>query len=166
MRLDKYSNPIYNSQDVFNLLYQGKVDCLTDITVDFDKDLVQLERTADILLKDFLPEIISTEEFDKLNQQHWFMPENYCPDLVQSLYNMCETTEQRDRVSEELEEFIKHGMMDLLFWLKYFVDTCLEHDIVWGVGRGSSVASYVLYLIGVHQIDSIKYNLDWREFLR
>ena len=41
-----------------------------------------------------------------------------------------------------------------------------ENDIVWGVGRGSSVASYVLYLIGVHRIDSIKYNLDWREFLR
>ena len=35
-----------------------------------------------------------------------------------------------------------------------------------GVGRGSSVASYILYLIGVHRIDSIKYNLDWKEFLR
>jgi DNA polymerase III alpha subunit len=166
MRLDKYNNPIYNSQDVFNLLYQGKVDCLTNITVDINKELVQLERTADILLKDFLPEILSIEESDKLNQQHWFMPEDHCPNLMEMLYGMCETAEQTERVSEELEAFIEHGMMDLLFWLKYFVDTCLENDIVWGVGRGSSVASYVLYLIGVHQIDSMKYNLDWREFLR
>jgi DNA polymerase III alpha subunit len=41
-----------------------------------------------------------------------------------------------------------------------------ENKIVWGVGRGSSVASYVLYLIGVHRIDSIKYDLDIREFLK
>jgi DNA polymerase III alpha subunit len=57
-------------------------------------------------------------------------------------------------------------MINLLRWMKYFVDTCTEYDIVWGVGRGSSVASYVLYLIGVHSIDPIKYNLDWQEFLR
>jgi len=41
-----------------------------------------------------------------------------------------------------------------------------ENGIVWGVGRGASVASYVLYLIGVHRINSIQYGLDWREFLR
>ena len=57
-------------------------------------------------------------------------------------------------------------MIDLLRWCKYFVDTCTNNDILWGVGRGSSVASYILYLIGVHRINSIKYNLDWKEFLR
>jgi DNA polymerase III alpha subunit len=41
-----------------------------------------------------------------------------------------------------------------------------KENIVWGVGRGSSVASYVLYLIGVHKIDSLYYNLDVEEFLR
>jgi len=56
--------------------------------------------------------------------------------------------------------------MPLLKWMKYFVDTCRTNRVVWGVGRGSSVASYVLYLIGVHRIDSMKYNLDWQEFLR
>jgi DNA polymerase III alpha subunit len=34
------------------------------------------------------------------------------------------------------------------------------------VGRGSSVASYVLYLLGVHRIDSMFYDLDPSEFLR
>jgi DNA polymerase III alpha subunit len=57
-------------------------------------------------------------------------------------------------------------MFDLLFYLKYLVDTMRENKIVWGVGRGSSVASYVLYLIGVHKIDSIKYELDINEFLK
>ena len=57
-------------------------------------------------------------------------------------------------------------MIRILQWLKYFVDTCLANNIVWGVGRGSSVSSFVLYLLNVHRIDSIKYNLNWQEFLR
>ena len=57
-------------------------------------------------------------------------------------------------------------MLDLLFYLKYLVDTMRGNSIVWGVGRGSSVASYVLYLLGVHKVDSIKYDLDINEFLR
>ena len=42
-----------------------------------------------------------------------------------------------------------------------------ENNIVWGVGRGSPVASYVLFLIGVHRINSIPCMVpDWREFPR
>jgi len=62
--------------------------------------------------------------------------------------------------------FKSHAMMDVLQFLKYMVDTLRENNIVWGVGRGSSVASYVLYLLGVHKVNSIKYNLDPTEFLR
>jgi DNA polymerase III alpha subunit len=53
-----------------------------------------------------------------------------------------------------------------LRYLKYMVDTLRANNIVWGVGRGSSVASFVLYLLGVHRINSIYYNLDIAEFLR
>ena len=73
---------------------------------------------------------------------------------------------EQARVFEELAEFSTRNMTGLLQWLKYFVDTCMENNIVWGVGRGSSVASFVLYLIGVHKIHSIKYKLEWQEFLR
>jgi DNA polymerase III alpha subunit len=65
-----------------------------------------------------------------------------------------------------MAEYKSRNMLDLLRWLKYFVDTCEKEGVVWGIGRGSSVASYILYLIGVHSVDSIKYNLDWQEFLR
>jgi len=166
MRLDKYSNPIYNSQDIINMIYQGKSPYLHDITVDIDNEFLKLENTANIKLKNPPLETLSIEEFDKICQQEWFNPQDYCPNLIEMLYGMCNTTDQRDRVSEELEAFIKHGMMDLLFYLKYLVDMLEENNIVYGVGRGSSVASYVLYLIKVHRVDSLKYNLDWREFLR
>ena len=66
----------------------------------------------------------------------------------------------------ELLLYQERGMFDLLRFLVYIVDVMREQDIVWGVGRGSSVASYVLYLIGVHKIDSLYYDLDIAEFLR
>ena len=71
-----------------------------------------------------------------------------------------------DLIAEELEEFKKRDMLDLLKYMIYLVDFMRSNNIVWGVGRGSSVASYVLYLIGVHRVNSIQYDLDWREFLR
>jgi hypothetical protein len=48
----------------------------------------------------------------------------------------------------------------------YLVDFMRENKIVWGVGRGSSVASYILYIIGVHKVNSIQYGLDFHEFMR
>ena len=78
----------------------------------------------------------------------------------------CITNEEKQRVEEEYEAYELHNMIKVLQWMKYFVDTCNNNEIFWGVGRGSSVSSYILYLIGVHRINSIKYNLDWKEFLR
>ena len=57
-------------------------------------------------------------------------------------------------------------MFDLLKYMVYLVDFMRENDIVWGVGRGSSVSSYVLYLIGVHKVDSVQFDLDYHEFMR
>ena len=70
------------------------------------------------------------------------------------------------RVQEELEMFRARNLYPILQLLIHIVDTMRKHNIVWGVGRGSSVASYCLYLIGVHQIDSVKYDLPITEFLK
>jgi len=78
----------------------------------------------------------------------------------------CITSAQIDRVTYELGEFESRKMMPVLKFMIYFVANMRKNNIVWGVGRGSSVASYVLYLIGIHKIDSLKYNLDVGEFLR
>lgn len=163
MRLDQYGTPVYNSQDVFNLLYHGKLNTLSSITVDKDNDLLSLESISNIKLCDPIPNIVSIEEFDALSQSIWFMPDEYKNlDIEQYIYSLSNIT----RVKEEMDEYKNRNMLDLLRWLKYFVDVCDQNNIVSGVGRGSSVASYVLYLLGVHHVDSIKYNLDWREFLR
>lgn len=73
---------------------------------------------------------------------------------------------RKARVEMELELFRTRNLYPVLQLLIYIVDTMRKHNLVWGVGRGSSVASYCLYLIGIHKIDSLKYNLDIREFLK
>lgn len=98
---------------------------------------------------------------------HWNMPDDYKElDIVRWLNNRELTHEQRERVHMEVEMFRERGMIPVLKFLRYLVDVCNENNIVLGVGRGSSVASYCLYLIGVHKIDSLKYNLDIGEFLK
>ena len=75
-------------------------------------------------------------------------------------------SEEIERVEAELVESQSRNMYNLLRYMIYLVDFMRANNIVWGVGRGSSVASYVLYLIGIHKVNSIQYDLDYREFLR
>ena len=171
MKIDEYGAVFLTADELFNSIYSGKIKDFQNLYID-DAAASQFNNSKNIN-RDAISSMAvyqkptqSANDVDQLNQQDWFMPYNYCPDLIQQLYAMCVTDEQKDRVSEELELFIQHNMLDLLYYLKYLVDTMREHKIVWGVGRGSSVASYCLYLIGVHKIDSLKYNLDIKEFLK
>ena len=78
----------------------------------------------------------------------------------------CKTTVECKRVEEELGIYNKKNLLNLLRYMIYLVDIMQENKVIWGVGRGSSVASFVLYLIGIHKINPITHDLDWREFLR
>ena len=172
LKTDDLGLPIYTSADVFELLYQGKIDVLEKITAADEPDIHQFNSVAEEnglpQLKLYSPLPVSKEEFDQICQSDWRMPDEYKSlDIEQWVRDQTPPWDPEDaRVEEELAAFREHNMIDLLRWLKYFVDTCRANNILWGVGRGSSVASYVLYIIGVHKINSLKYNLDWREFLR
>jgi DNA polymerase III alpha subunit len=76
------------------------------------------------------------------------------------------TEAELQRVGHELLLYQERDLFGLLRYLKYFVDTMRSNNVVWGLGRGSSTASYVLYLIGVHRIDSLYYDLPIEEFLK
>jgi DNA polymerase III alpha subunit len=106
-------------------------------------------------------------QFHLARQQHWHMPAQYQDlDIAAHVLSLCTTDEQLSRVAEELVLFQDQNLFELLKYLKYLTDVIHKNRIVCGVGRGSSVASYVLYLLGVHRIDSMRYGLDIREFLR
>lgn len=107
------------------------------------------------------------EEFDAANQSKWFIPDEYKSlDVFSYLTDKCQTSEQIERVAEEWIMYEERELIDLLRLMIFLVDSFREHKTIWGVGRGSSVASYILFLIGVHKIDSLKYDLDISEFLK
>jgi DNA polymerase III alpha subunit len=106
-------------------------------------------------------------EFDAANQNSWYMPQEYKDfDIAQYVLELCKTQEELQRVGQELLLYQDRNLFMLLRFMKYLVDTLRKNNIVWGVGRGSSVASFVLYLIGVHKINSLYYDLDITEFLK
>jgi len=98
----------------------------------------------------------------------WNMPDQYRSLNIKThiANNHSLNAEQWARVQLELDDFEQRNLTDLLRFLVYFMDTLRTNNVVYGVGRGSSIASYVLYLIKVHRIDSFKYNLDIKEFLK
>lgn len=171
IRTDSFGVPIYTANDIIEMLYNNQKDLLTEIQGDpCDPEILKFNESATIFstmpITLYQALDVTTHEFDYACQHEWLMPNEY-KDIDIHKYVLDNCPEQNiARAVEELEEFKQRDMLDLLRWLRYFVDTCRKNNIVWGVGRGSSVASYVLFLLGVHKIDSIKYNLDWREFLR
>lgn len=173
MHIDNLGIAVFNSKDIEEILFTGQSNILDEILVDgTDQEIIRYNQSAqemgDKQLEIYHPLSISKTEFDQALQQNWLMPDKYKNlDIEEYIYSLTPPWDpEATRVAEELAAFKERNMLDLLRWMKYFVDTCRQHNVIWGVGRGSSVASYVLFLIGVHKIDSLKYNLDWREFLR
>ena len=167
--------PRFSNRDLIDMIYTGHADKVHLVLCDADDDIdkfneAMAEQGFDKLQK-YIPLDVDQKTFDGVCQSEWFMPDKYKNiDVLDYLIDLpqfrgCKTPEW-DRVQEELKAFRERDMIPLLRYMIYLVDFMRENDIVWGVGRGSSVASYVLYLIGVHKIDSIQYDLDWREFLR
>jgi len=164
---------VFDSQDLCDLVMQGQnllelTGVLVDPSVDIETAVGLLEDPGQLITWTFPADsTVSVPDYDALQQQHWHMPEKYQQlDIAADVLSMCRSETALQRVGQELLLFQERNMFDLLRYLKYLVDVMRSNNVIWGVGRGSSVASYVLYLLGVHRVDSIYYDLDIREFLR
>jgi len=171
MKTDDLGIPRFSNRDLVDMIYSGHIDkchvVLCDESDDVDRFNDAMSEQGLPTLQKYIPLDVDEKTFDGVCQGEWFMPEEYKTLNVHNyILTKCTTQEETARCAEELAEFDSRGMMPLLQYMIYLVDFMRENSIVWGVGRGSSVASYVLYLIGVHRINSIQYDLDWREFLR
>ena len=168
MNTNIYGEIVYTEQDVCDALMHNPDldDYLTFLTETVNADSIN-EVAGQALVETSTIRTESPQEFHCTNQQQWHMPEEYKQlDVARHILDKCTTDAELQRVGEELLLYMERDLFDLLRYLVYLVDTMKQNGIIWGVGRGSSVASYVLYLIGVHRVDSMYYDLDVREFLR
>jgi len=173
MKTDELGIPRFSNRDLIDMIYSGHADkvhvVLCDANDDVDKFNTAMEEQGFDKLQKYIPLDVDQKTFDNVCQSEWFMPDEYKElDVEAHLLGKIggKLTTEWARCLEELEAYKQRDMYPLLRYMIYLVDFMRENNIVWGVGRGSSVASYVLYLIGVHKINSIQYGLDWREFLR
>lgn len=168
MKLDCYANPILTVQEGQEVLLRGRK--ITGTIVDEAREVSEFNR-AIRRLEESGPELYSPpsedmdpESYHKELSRMWLIPDKYKNiDLLEYLRPIAQHPE---RLESEMQQFRERGLEPVLRAALYFVDVMRRQGVTWGVGRGSSVASYVLYLIGVHRIDPVKYNLDITEFLR
>jgi DNA polymerase III alpha subunit len=169
---NQYGEIVLDQDDVFNLLMSGHaVEDLcrltVDQTIDIDKLVSLLPDLENLMTWKYTQDHGSVEQYDQTNQQKWLMPTEYQElDIAAHVLSLCDGTEELQRAGQELLMFQERGLFDLLRWLVYLIDIMKQHRIVWGVGRGSSVASFVLFKLGVHRINSLHYDLDPAQFLR
>ena len=170
MKYDQYGQTYTTSNELCDLLYKNpKLDISlfqVEDSLEYNRSVAELHAELDLL--DNYHKIDQTvEEFDRVLQKNWRMPAEYKElDIAEYVLGLCQQEHELQRVGQELLLYQERDLFDLLRYLKYLVDTLRKNNVVWGVGRGSSVASYVLFLLGVHKIDSLYYNLDIDEFLK
>ena len=167
--LDKFKRPMTDETIGIEMLYKNKSFTNTEFMLSDDIKLYN-DNCAEFDIEKV--QILSETDFDRINT--YLIPkhyldidvEEYINTLVSDRVDRTDNAATSRRVDMELAEYKARNLYPVLRVLIYIIDTMRKNNIVWGIGRGSSIASYVLYLLSVHKVDSIKYNLDIKEFLK
>jgi len=175
MKFDPYGQLVINSDELVDELYRDpnlKIENFSIVDPEsYNHSVAKLHLVDFPVLKRYLPldykEEVPLELFDGIQQENWHMPEEYKTlDIAQHILSLCKTQVELQRVGEELLLYQERNLFSLLQYLKYFGDTMRKNNVVWGLGRGASTSSYILYLLGVHKINSLYYDLPIEEFLK
>jgi len=170
-RINNHGQVILSSDKIRDLILKGKnINYLNVIDNEeinlFEKYQEELLKETVVFVKEF-EDSLSDEEFYRKCSDMWIFPREYQKiDVKNWLIDKCKTEEEISRVEEEYRLYEERDLIMLLRLFIFLVDYMRKNKFVWGVGRGSSVSSYILYLIGIHRVDSLKYNLDIKDYLK
>lgn len=165
---DNVGQMIATEQDLLNLIMSSKLESidqgmLVDHSVNID-NILMVRPSAKL---SHPVEYVDQQTFDQQMQNIWYMPDEYKEmDIAAYVLDLCNNDSELQRAGKELLLYQERDLFDLLRYCVYLVNVMRDNNIIWGVGRGSSVSSFVLYLIGVHQVNSLYYDLSPEEFLR
>lgn len=163
MKTDHLGQMIFSEDDCVNMLMRGHSmpinGMLVDATVNLETAALILDHAPMFIqYNEMTVQAVTVQDFDHENQSRWLMPDQYKNlDIAEYVLSLCDSEAALQRVGEELLLYQSRDLFDLLRYLKFLVDLMTQNNLIWGVGRGSSVASYVLYLLKVHRVDSLHY---------
>ncbi len=170
MNLDQYQRRIFDEKELCDILYQNPTENLEHYTLENNEkhNAAIRKNYSDLNVLHCLEYIESAPDaWHQTNQQKWHMPDEYKNfDIAKWVLEQCNNETELQRAGYELLIYAEKNLLSMLCYLKYLVDTMQKNRVIWGIGRGSSVASFVLYKIGIHQINSLYYDLDFHEFMR
>lgn len=156
-------NNLMTENDAVELLYRGKglhnITFVDEVVQQFNSHAVELG------LEEIVSSIQHSKEFNIPQHYKDIDVEEYIISLIPESKGVG-SNPATARVEMELAEFKARNLFPIIQLLIYIIDTMRKNNLVWGIGRGSAVSSYLLYLLGVHKVDSVKYNLDIKEFLK
>jgi DNA polymerase III alpha subunit len=107
-----------------------------------------------------------------LNTFEWKTPPPYAgmdiPDATRSLLHEkgLVSDQYRGRLEAELIHAEQMDMIDFIRCLMWITDTLRINGIPWGLGRGSSCASLIMFLLGVNKVDPVRYDIPMEEFYK
>lgn len=169
--IDDYGRVVLSTDDVIEAMLCG--NDVSGVFLNPPDDLEQyrassLEYATEITeFKEYTTYNISSEEHLSRRSDEWLIPKKYRNiDVVEYLSSKCTTQKEKERLLEELNEFLIRDQSILIHLMIYLVDVMRENNVVWGVGRGSSVACFVLYLIGINKVNPLEYDIDIKEFFK
>ena len=169
IKINETGDCIFTEQDAIDLLYTNPDFDISKLFFDNIEQYNQSIKNTGIDLPKIkkIVDNLDVATFDQQQINNWYMPQKYYEiNVLQWLLDKCQNDEEKMRVQTEYSLFEKKKFIKVLQFLIYFIDTLRANNIIWGVCRWSSVASFCLFLIGVHKINPLQYNLDYTEFLR
>lgn len=122
---------------------QIRVDSVEPVSFDMSWRLPEQYQRLDILHRVF-------DDFEALSKHS-----KYTPEQIEIAAK---------RIEDEIDEIEQRGMKEFMRTIVYVLDTFREKHIVWGVGRGSSCACYILFVLGLHSVDCVLHEIPMEEF--
>ena len=164
--IDDDGNVIYNNQGILDYIYKFKKIPTNILFLESD-DIKRFNEFSEYFGESERITLPKRLRSHSERQKSWFIPNEYLNIDLEVYFNtLCKSDIERERVKIELQEYKRTNMEMLLRFMIFLMDYIKKNGYVLGVGRGSSVCSYCLYLIGVHKINSIEYDLNIKEFLK
>lgn len=164
--IDEYGNHILSEKELFELIYNENLNNniveSSDEIINFKNILSEKDEDINIIL--YNKPNISIDEFHNNRKSEYFIPEKYLSIDLNEYFSKFKNENNSSRIDIELNLVKQFEIENVFKFLIYLKDIMVKKNIVWGIGRGSSVACYLLYCIEIHYIDSIKYNLDPHDF--
>jgi len=143
IKINDHGDVIFTEQEAIDLLYTDPKFNISKLffedTEKYNSSLKELG--IDLPIINTVSKRESLEEFDHKNINNWHMPDKYYQiDVLEWLLDKCQNNDEKTRVQMEYKLFEQKDFIKVLQFLMYFVDTLRANNLVWGVGRGSSVA--------------------------